>query len=284
MSDSTLSFNGSELFRKQLLVRNLEPYNVPGAYTPNEPAVNYETNLTVSNVIDSPNNLLSTNVYAETLYPLNEYGPEGGFGNPINLRPIASTGSNQGPYSPTDTVLDIINEFYIEKAYLKNAWGPDGGYKDLVIITDVQLPAQYFSPYSITPFWNFSTYSTYNIVFQNDPSGSNGPLSKDSPLMKTGAFLLKELFKERINQEIASNTIGLINLSTITDPFSATLIATGQQPLFTKNWKITVPENPILAAVSLANRLTGTYFPVSFIPGDYFNETNPYNNPAQTSE
>jgi hypothetical protein len=51
------------------------------------------------------------------------------------------------------------------------------------------------------------------------------------------------------------------------------MIATGQQPFFTKNWRITVPENPITAAVTLANRLTGTYFPVSFIPGDYFDES-----------
>ncbi len=288
MSDSTLSFAGSEVFRKQLLVRNLEPYSVPGAYTPNQPAVNYETNLTVSNVIDSPNDLVSTNVFAETLYPLNEYGPEGGFGEPIGVNSIASTnnpeGTNQGPYDPNDTVLDLVNEFYIEAAYLKNTWGPEGGYKDLVIITDVQLPAQYFSPYSFIPYWNWSTYSTYNIVFQDDPLGSNGLLSTDSPLMKKGAFYLKELFQDRIDQEIASNTIGLINLDTITDPFTATLIATGQQPLFTKNWKITVPENPALAAVSLANRLTGTYFPASFIPGDYFDEVNPYNNPGQTSE
>ena len=35
----------------------------------------------------------------------------------------------------------------------------------------------------------------------------------------------------------------------------------------------------MLAAVSLANRLTGTYFPVSFIPGDYFDDDNPINKP-----
>jgi hypothetical protein len=37
----------------------------------------------------------------------------------------------------------------------------------------------------------------------------------------------------------------------------------------------------VLAAVSLANRLTGTYFPVSFIPGNYFIENTPINT-AQT--
>jgi len=287
MSESTLSFAGSELFRKQLLVRNLPPYNIEGSYTPPQPAVNYETNLTVSNVTDSPNNLVSTNVFAENLYPLNEYGPDGGFSNPIGINTIASTnnpeGTNQGPYAPNDTALDIVNEFYIEAAYLKNTWGPEGGYKDLVVITDLQLPSQYFSPYSFTPYWNWSLYSTFNVVFQDNPLGSNGPLSEDSPLMKNGALYLKELFKVRIDQEILQNTVGIVNLDTITDPFTASLLATGQQPFFEKNWKITVPENPALAAVNLANRLTGTYFPASFIPGDYFDETNSYTNPQQTS-
>ncbi len=34
MAESFLSFGNSELFRKQLLVRNLQPYGVPGALPP----------------------------------------------------------------------------------------------------------------------------------------------------------------------------------------------------------------------------------------------------------
>ena len=276
MSESTLSFAGSESFRKQLLVRNLQPYTVLGAFSPNQPSVNYETNLTVSNVIDSDNNLVSTNYFAENLYPLNEYGPEGGFGEPIGINSIASTnnpeGTNQGPYAPNDTVLDLVNEFYIEAAYVKNIWGPQAGYKDLVIITDVQLPYQYFSPYTDPNFFNFSVYTPFNIIFQNDPLGSNGLLSQDTRMMQFGASQLKGLFQDRINREIAQNTVGLINLDTITDPFSAAQLAAGKQPFFEKNWRITVPEGPLLAAVSLATRLTGTYFPASPIPGDYFED------------
>jgi len=280
MSESTLSFEGSEFFRKRLLTRNLEPYSVPGAFTPTQPSVNYETNLSVSNVIDSDNNLVSTNVYAEKLYPLNEYGPDGGFGEPIAVNSIASTnnpeGTNQGPYYPVgdDSALELLNEFYIDDAYVTNVWGPSGGYKDLVIVTDVQNPGIY-QPYFLDMDWyyNLSNYTTFDIVFQNDPLGSNGLLSSDSPLMNIAAKQLKGLFEERIAAEIVQNTVGLINLDTITDPFSASMLATGKQPFFTKNWKITVPEGPLLATVSLANRLTGTYFPVSLIPGDYFNDT-----------
>jgi hypothetical protein len=284
MADSFLSFGNSESFRKQLLVKNLTPYNVPGSYNSPGNPINYETNLTVSNVVDSPNNYVSTNLFAKDLYPLNEYGPEGGFGSPIGVNSVASTdnpeGTNQGPYQPIDTVLDIVNEFFIESAYVTNKWGPSGGYKDLVIITDIQNAGNIYQPYWDPGYYNYSSYPTFNIVFQDDPVGSNGPLSSDSYLAKIGASQLKFAFDERVAQELEQATVGAINLDTLTDPLSASLLATGQQPFFIKNWKITVPENPALAAVSLANRLTGTYFPVSFIPGDYFDESsNPINKP-----
>jgi hypothetical protein len=283
MAESFLSFDNSESFRQKLLVRNLTPYNVPGTYTSPGNPINYETNLTVSNVIDSPNNLVSTNIFATDLYPLNEYGPEGGFGDPIGVNSVASTnnpeGTNQGPYQPIDTALDVINEFFIESAYVTNKWGPEGGYKDLIIITDIQNGGNIYQPYWDPGYFNYSSYPTFNIVFQDDPIGSNGPLSSDSFLAKIGASQLKFAFNERVSQEIQQATIGAINLDTISDPFSASLLATGQQPFFIRNWKITVPENPVLAAVSLANRLTGTYFPVSFIPGDYFDDDNPVNKP-----
>ena len=283
MSESFLSFGNSSAFRKQLLVKNLTPYNVPGTYTSPGNPVDYEVVLSVNNVIDSPNNYVSTNLFAQDLYPLNEYGPEGGFGNPIGVNSVASTnnpeGTNQGPYEPIDTVLDIVNEFYIESAYVTNKWGPSGGYKDLVIITDIQNAGNIYQPYWDPGYYSYSSYPTFNIVFQNDPIGSNGPLSSDSFLAKIGASQLKFAFEERVAQELQQATIGVINLDTISDPFSASLLASGQQPFFIRDWRITVPENPALAAVSLANRLTGTYFPVSFIPGDYFDGDNPINGP-----
>ena len=141
MSDSSLSFGNSSVFRKQLLVKNLAPYNVPGAYTSPGNPIDYETVLTVANVTDSPNNLVSTNLFANELYPLNEFGPEGGFSTPIGINSVASTnnpeGTNQGPYAPQDTQLDVINEFFIESAYVTNKFGPSGGYKDLIVITDI---------------------------------------------------------------------------------------------------------------------------------------------------
>jgi len=272
MSESTLSFSSSSNFRNQLMVRNLKPYKVPGVFSPPSGEINYETNLTVSSVIDSPDTLISSNNFANNLYPLNEYGPDGGYDGKYSL-PVAPypVDSNSGPYSPNDTQLDIVNEFFIDAAYIQNIYGPEGGYNDLVEITDVVGNPKLYQPYWDPSSFVASSYSTYDLIFSQNPTGSNGPLSQDTYLARIGASTLKSLFEERIAAEIIQNTIGRVNLDALQDPFTATLVATGKEPLVEKNWKITEPENPIGAAVSLGNKLSGTYFPVSLIPGDYFN-------------
>jgi hypothetical protein len=237
--------------------------------------VNYETNLTVSSVIDSPDTLISSNQFADSLYPLNEYGPEGGFEGkysvPGSPYPVES---NSGPYDPNDTQLDIINEFFIDAAYVQNIYGPEGGYSDLIVITDVVGNPKLYQPYWDPSSFVSSTYTTYDIVFSQNPSGSNGPLSQDTFLARLGAERLKSAFEERIADQLRKETIGRINLDSLEDPFSASLVAAGKQPFVEKNWTITQPENPVEAAAAFALRLSGTYFPVSTIPGDYFNDTN----------
>ena len=280
MSDSILSFASSSSFRNKLIARNLAPYQVQGVYTAPSGNVTYEaTPLADSNVIDSPDTLISTNQGANQLYTLNEYGPEGGYSGKYNVPgapyPVEP---NKGPYDPNDTILDLINEFYIDTAYIQNKYGPEGGYKDLVVVTDVITSGKMYLPYWDPSIFVPSFYSPYEILSSSNPNGSSGSLSQDSYLAKIGAAQLKGYFEDRIALEIQQMTIGSINLDTLSDPFSASLLASGQQPFFLKNWKITVPENPIFAAISFANRLTGTYFPVSFIPGDYFDENDPVGN------
>jgi len=142
MAESTLSFGNSEFFRKNLLTKNLEPYSVQGVLAARQPSFNYEINLPVYAVVDSPNTFVSTNTFANAQYPLNVFGPEGGFNEPIGIGPLSSSqlpnGSNQGPYTQDSAQIDLLNEFFIDAAYVKNIWGPSGGYKDLVIITDIQ--------------------------------------------------------------------------------------------------------------------------------------------------
>ena len=113
MSESVLSFASSSSFRNALIARNLAPYQVQGVYTPPAGNVTYEVSpLGNSNVIDSPDTLISTNQGANQLYPLNEYGPEGGFSGKYTVPgapyPVES---NKGPYDPGDTILDLVKSY-----------------------------------------------------------------------------------------------------------------------------------------------------------------------------
>jgi hypothetical protein len=273
MPDSTLSFVNSSSFRNALLATNLDPYDVPGVYTPPSGPIAYEIQQTVSSVIDSPDGLIANDPFAAILYPLNEYGPNGGFNTTITYNgPPLPVNSNQGEYSPTDTVLDLVNEFYIDAAYIENIYGPSGGFNDMVVITDIQNNNKIYQPYWNPPTFVPSSYTPYSILFSDNPNGTDGSLSQDSYIAKIGAEQLNYLFQQRIAAEIFQNTVGQVNLDSLSDPFEAALIATGQEPLIYKNYRITVPENPIVAAFDLATRLASAYWPVSMIPGDYFTQ------------
>jgi hypothetical protein len=270
MAESTLSFISTSSFRNSLMAKNLSPYTIPGAYSPPSGDLNYEISQTVSNVIDSPDTLIHDDPYAQLLYPLNEYGPNGGYNLNITYNnPPLPVNSNQGEYNPNETALDLVNEFFIDASFIENRYGPEGGFKDMVIIDSIQNNNKLYLPYfTFTP----SFYSPFEILTSNSPIGSNGPLSSDSYLAKLGAQSLKSAFEERVANEIYQNTVGAVNLQALQDPFEISLLLSGQQPLIYKNWRITVPENPILAAVDLATRLAGAYWPVSPIPGNYFDE------------
>jgi len=279
---STLSFASSSSFRDILLSRNLVPYSVTGVYTPSSSGINTELTLSNYNVIDSPNELITNGPFANQLYPLNEYGPDGGYdlninynGAPLPINP------NQGEYSPNDTVLDIINEFFIDSAYINNYYGPVGGFNNMYGVTTQILGQPIHQPYGT----NFiaSSYSPYLILLSPDPVGSDGLLSQDSFLARLGAQKLNELFQERIARQIFISTVGQVNLESLSDPFEASLIVSGQEPLVYRNWKITSPEDPILAAADLITRLGGAYWPVSPIPGDYFSDNTRNGQTQQTS-
>ena len=279
---STLSFASSSSFRDILLSRNLVPYSVTGVYTPSSSGINTELTLSNYNVIDSPNELITNGNFANQLYPLNEYGPDGGYNTTINYNgaPLP-VNSNQGEYSPNDTVLDIINEFFIDSAYINNYYGPVGGFNNMYGVTTQILGQPIHQPYGT----NFiaSSYSPYAILLSSDPVGSDGLLSQDSFLARLGAQKLNALFQERISRQIFINTVGQVNLESLSDPFEASLIVSGQEPLVYRNWKITSPEDPILAAADLITRLGGAYWPVSPIPGDYFSDNTRNGQTQQTS-
>ena len=284
MSDSTLSFVNSSTFRNTLLAKNLEPYDVPGVYTPPSGPQTYETVLSNLTVVDSPDNLITDGIFANNLYPLNEFGPNGGYNTNITFNgPPLPVNSNQGEYNPNETAMDLLNEFFIDAAYIENRYGPDGGFNDMVIITDIQNNNKIYQPYWNPPSYNASSYSPYTILTSVDPIGSNGPLSQDSYLAKVGATQLQKAFQARVDAEIFQATVGAVNLESLSDPFEASLIATGSEPLVYRNWRITQAENPIVATVDLATRLASAYWPVSPIPGDYFDDSKGQSQTPQTS-
>lgn len=290
MSDSTLSFASSSSFRNSLMVRNLQPYNVQGAYTPPSGDLNYEVSpLQDSSVIDSPDNLIGTNQLANGLYSLNEYGPEGGYNGKYTVpgQPLP-VDSNQGPYNPNNEdfqTIDLVNEFFIDAAYIQNKYGPEGGFNDLVIVTDVQLSEQYFQAYN-EPFVN-SLYKPYQILISQNPNGTDGTLSQDTFLAKIAATSLKSAFEERIAYEISySNSqgpsvpLGFGNINTLNSPFSNLFTNFNNQPLTNKDWKITSPEDTQANSQQFTDRIQENYYPSSPIPGDYFESISPIQAPA----
>jgi hypothetical protein len=288
MSESTLSFASSESFRKVLIARNLQPYSVTGVYTPPSSDITYEYSQSNFSVIDSPDKLIAKNPFANKLYPLNEFGPSGGFDFNINyngsLVPVKPSGE---PYYPLiNSPLIGLSNYWLNELVtgpaVKNSFIPVDGYNFVYTIDDLPNLNKYFTPYWDPPTFVPSFYSPYEILSSSNPVGSDGPLSQDSFIARLGAQTLRDLFVERINLEIYQNTVGAVNLASLQDPFEASLLITGQQPLIYRNWKITVPENPILAVVDFATRLAGAYWPVSPIPGDYFDENT--SNGLQTNQ
>jgi hypothetical protein len=243
---------------------------VTGVYTAPVGTRTYETSLSDYNVINSPDDLISQNPFVRQLYPLNEYGPEGGYNYTItyNNPPIINS-SNQGEYSPNDTVLDLVNEFFIDAAYIENRYGPVGGFNDMVIIDNIQNNNKLYTPYWNPPTFVPSSYSPYQILISPDPAGDSGLLSQDSYLAKLGAQTLKKLFQDRVDADTRRNTQGTLTLDTTSDPFDISLIIAGKEPLRSKNWTITVPTTPTNESPFIQS-LGGAYFPVSPIAGDYF--------------
>jgi len=276
MPNSTLSFASSSSFRDVLMAKNLASYSVTGVYTPPSGPLNYEVSLSQSPVVDSPNDLIANDPYAKQLYPLNQFGPDGGYNIDITFNgPPLPVNSNQGPYYVVDSKVLASGDLYLNvlptSPAIKNIFlPPDAKYVNVFSVVDTQNNNQLFLPYPTTFVPSF--YSPYEILISDNPTGDSGPLSNDSFLARLGSKQLRALFKERIDTEIYQSTIGLVNLESLQDPFEASMIASGKEPLIYRNWRITIPEQPVTRAVDFATRLSGAYWPVSFIPGDYFNE------------
>jgi hypothetical protein len=270
MPQSSLSFQNSASFRNSLIARTLPPYSVSGAFSSPLGPQNYEINLSEYSNLNLPN-IGSTNE-ADTFYPLNKYGPNGGFVNAIGLQqdPIINS-SNEGEYDPSETNLDIVNEFFIDSAYSKNKYGPIGGYNEMFDVTEYQIANQVHQPYFDPIFFTPSKYDPYNLYTQDNPIGSDGSLSSDSYLMRLSATKLETNF----NASIAAEEQRQLFRQTTPNLTSTSALA-GSGVGTSRDYRITVPLNN----VTFLDRLKGDFSPGSPLTGPLFIDEDSNRNPS----
>ena len=272
MGTSPLDLVNSDAFRKKLITRNLTPY----AKAPNRPtqSPNYEYVQSDTSVQDSPDQLIDEPSFANQLYPLNQYGNEGGYEQVPDPGGLMNTKSNEGQYGFQDA--HIIDQALPES----QKWKPlnvfsNGSQTQLDSAAffnslDKPLTTNNYNnqPYPTT--FNASLYSPVSILLSSDPQGSNGLLSQDSFIARLGAKTLKKEFEARIATQIRKQTVGRANVFNVRSGTDVLNLITGRVPLIEPNYTITVPSNPILAATDFALRLAGSILPTSTIAGSYW--------------
>ena len=272
MGSSPLDLVNSESFRKKLVTRNLVPY----AKSPTKatPPTNYEVIQSDLSVIDSPDQLIDNPTLANKLFPLNQYGNDGGYKQVPDPTGLLNSKSNEGEYGFQDAHL--IDEGYIAPNFWRslNAYADttqvfDSAYSfgSLDILQNNQGRGANAQPY---PTFNPSSYSPLSILLFGDPLGSDGLLSADSYIARLGAKTLKKEFEERIGREVLRNTVGRANIFNVRSGTDVLNLVTGRVPLIEPNYTITIPANPIVAAADFALKLDGSVIPLSPIPGSYF--------------
>ena len=277
---SPLDFPSSEVFRKKLVVRNLKPYQKSPKF-PNPP-YNYETIQRDLSPVDTDDTLIDTPVLANLLYPLNQYGSDGGYKQVRDVNILQNTRSNEGEYGYQDA--NIIDEGFsaaqIGFPGVAPAWKPLNAYASTDQLLD---SAQFFGSLEILtqnngrstnaqPYPNFnpSSYSTIGIMLNPDPQGSNGLLSSDSFLAKLAATNLRRQIEYNIGRQIRRNTLGRANFLNVNGGEDVLAFINGRVPLLEPNWTITEGSTILGAAAGILNRISGSYAPFSVIPGQYF--------------
>jgi len=272
---SPLDFINSSGFRTNVTVRNLVPY----AKSPSKatPPLYYEYLQSDYSVKDSPDELIDTPYYANTLYPLNEWGNEGGYKEAPGINALLPRKSNQGEYGPGQQDAKILEQALPQSKEWKKVNRFSDGTQTVIdgaeFLTN-ETPNDR-SLYNNQPYFTFvpSSYSPLSILLNPDPQGDNGLLSQDSYIVKLGAQTLKREFEERIAAQIKQDTVGRANIFSVDGVDDIVNILNGNVPLIEPNWTITAPENPILAATNFILRLGGSILPVSPIPGSYFDNS-----------
>jgi hypothetical protein len=269
---SPLDLINTEGFRKKLITRNLTPY----AKSPNQATlpINTEYIQSDTSVQDSPDQLIDQPTFANKLYPLNQWGNEGGYEQVPDPGSLMNTKSNEGEYGFQDA--HIIDQAGPESKNWKKINPYSNGSSNLLdsanFFASLDQPTSGIGLYNNQPYPNFnpSSYSSISILLNKDPQGSDGLLSSDSYIARLGAKTLRKEFEERIGRQIIQDTVGRANIFNVRSGTDILGIATGRVPLIQPNYKITLLANPITAAADFGLRLAGSVIPLSLIPGSYF--------------
>jgi outer membrane protein OmpA-like peptidoglycan-associated protein len=269
---SPLDLINTEGFRKKLITRNLTPY----AKSPNRATlpINTEYIQSDTSVQDSPDQLIDQPTFANKLYPLNQYGNEGGYEQVPDPGALLNTKSNEGEYGFQDA--HIIDQAGPESKNWKKinpySNGSNGVLDGAEFVQSLNQPRSGIGLYNNQPYPNYnpSSYSPISILLSRDPQGSDGLLSSDSYIARLGAQTLRKEFEERIGRQIIQDTVGRANIFNVRSGTDILGLATGRVPLIQPNFKITLLANPITAAADFGLRLAGSTIPLSLIPGSYF--------------
>jgi hypothetical protein len=277
MANSPLDFPSTQSFRNRLNGRNLVPY--PKSPRRITPPINYEFIQSDYHVIDSPDQTIDVPTFANSLYPLNQYGSSGGYIQARDPNSLLNTHSNEGEYGVQDA--NIIDEARTEARNWRSLNPYGSGSNDLIDSANnfssleiLQLSNNGTSnaqPYPTTFVSSF--YSPVSILLSTNPRGSSGSLSQDSFLVRLGAKTLRKEFEERIAAELYRQTLGRVNVPGLNPVLNTIGALNGTVPIVQPNYQITVPSNPIVYAADFALRLAGTRLPFSPIPGSYFDST-----------
>lgn len=273
MSESALDYSNSELFRNRLITKNLQPYNVEGAFQSSISDPYYAVNVKDNSVVDSES--VSNEIFTEAQQEIipNQYGPTGGFQDAsgfINKTTgqVNENSTNQLEYWPlqNDTNMDLVNETWIDLAEVSNKFIPNDGYQGLYF-TDTKILAKdtgvkEYNPLNL-PFV-VGNYSLADIIF-----GNEGLVQQDSYLQQISVIELRKAFQYRIAQELKQTSVAN-NLSINSNPLQSSLLASNQIQLSYLDYHITVPDGLIDFTADLGQRITGAYLPFSPIEGDYF--------------
>jgi hypothetical protein len=227
-------------------------------------------------VQDSPDQLIDEPSFANKLYPLNQYGNEGGYKQVPDPVGNLNTKSNEGEYGYQDA--HIVDEGYAAT----QLWRPLNAYAaynnldaaDAINTLEILQVNKGRTPNG-QPYPNFnpSSYSPVSILLTQDPLGSNGLLSSDSFIARLGAQTLRKDFENRIGRQITKQTIARANIFNVNSGTDILNLVTGRVPLIEPDYTITSPSNPLIAATDFALRLAGSTIPTSTIPGSYFDTT-----------